>query len=229
MTLVPFPALTIDSRQRVFIDRHAGSLEAVSFTDVFDITNALAGRLKVPAMAIASTAIGSVESYRRFRLLLAKAARDLPRDETWFHPRTSRDVRQALEEARIARHRVRLYYGDAVTGLDAMELADTVGYVGRGGAVLQHPVLLAHPADRLGVRIHDPAVVRVALIEHCVDLWRHPHYHLPHLDFVPLLSGQARVVVDGQRDVDFPNDMLMQKYVRFVRGEAHVPPILTEA
>jgi hypothetical protein len=221
--------LTVDSRQRVFIDRHAGSLEAVSFTDVFDITNALAGRLKVPAMAIASTAIGSVESYRRYRLLLAKAARELPRDETWFHPRTSRDVRQALEEARIARHRVRLYYGDAVTGLDAMELADTVGYVGRGGGVLQHPVLLAHPADRFGVRVHDPAVVRIALLDHCVDVWCHPQYHLPHLDFVPLLSGQARVVVDGRQDVDFDDDSAMKRYARFVRGEVHVSPIYSEA
>ncbi len=225
MKLVPFPGLSVDPRNRLFLERHGSTVESVSFTDVYDITNALAGRLKQPAMALAETDIGSVESYRRYRLMVAKAARELPPTEPWYHPRTTREVRLALENARINRLRVRLFFGDPATGLDRMELADTVGYIGHQGAELQHPVLLAKPGDRHGVRIHDAAVVRITAVDHHCALYQHRHYHLPVLNYVPLLSGQTRVVVDGQMDVDFDDDAAVKQFDRFVRAQSHVSPI----
>lgn len=221
----PFPGLRIDRRERLYIERRGHSVDAISFEDVLDITNALAGRLRLPSLAISSSELGSVDAYRRYRLLLTKAAGKLPTDESWYHPRTPAQARQALETARIARYRVRLYYGDPATGRDAMEIVNTVGYIGRRGHDLPLPVLLAQPGDRHGTRIHSAALVRVAALDHHVDLWQHPRYHLPRLDCAPLLDGQARVVIDGTLDVDFNNDREATKYLRFVRGETNASPL----
>lgn len=220
----PHPTLEVDLRRRVYIERFASSVEAVSFDDVLTVGNALAGMLKRPTLAIGTHCEGDVESYRRYRQLLRLAAQSPLTSETWFHPATPRSVRSALEAARIARRPVRLYYGDVATGRDLMVLTGTVGYIGRRGTVLQFPVLCPSAESTHGSRIHDNALVRIEYVHDHIDLWRHPRYHLPRLDRVHLPDGRVRLVVDGTRDLDFDDEAEVEAFRRYVAGQRHVEP-----
>jgi hypothetical protein len=109
---------------------------------------------------------------------------------------------------------VRIYYGDPVSGLDSC-LPAQVGYVGRRGEQLQWPILSSAAGLSTGTRIHSPSVVRVESLSEYIDLYRHERYHLPLIDFIPLLDGQARLLVDGVAN-DFANDAQAKRWLRSI-------------
>lgn len=219
------PNVEIDHRAKLYLVRFGASVEAISFDDVRDLTNALAGYLGRPAMGTSAACTGSLDDYARYRALMVMAASHSTSHETWFHPRTAPAAKAALECARITKQRVRLYYGNQANGLDSLHTDNASGYVGRRGEVLQFPTLCPSREHSLGLRIHDNAVVRIELLDSFVDLWRHPNYRLPRLDYVPLLDGRARLVIDGKRELDFANDSDMNSFMRLVGGEPFVPSL----
>jgi len=210
--------LTVDYRARLYLVRWIDSVEAISFDDVVQLSNALAGRLGQPSLALGD-ADGSEAQFERFQELLARAAQELPINETFYHPRTRRAVRQALEQARLQRRRVRIYYGDPVSGLDSC-LPPQVGYVGRRGEQLQWPILSSAAGLCTGTRIHSASLVRVESLSEYVDLYRHERYHLPPIDFIPLLDGQARLLVGGVAN-DFADDVQARRWLKSIGACAH--------
>lgn len=199
--------LGIDHRQRVYLARFGQSVEAVSFDDVAVLTDALAGRLGRPALALGRPCAGAPDDYLQYRRVLKLAAERLPTNETWYHPRTPTGARTALESARVTKRKVRLHFGSQETGAECLTGEPAEGYIQRRGDALLHPVLCASPdAGCAGVRIFDQAVIRVAdLHGHC-DLWCHPRFTPPQREVVTLLNGRARVLARSGVIAEFQDE-----------------------
>lgn len=216
-------SLRIDARARVYLLQRGVSVEAVSFDDVVLIANALAGRLGKPSEAIGQTEVGGLGAFVKYRDLLRRAA-PLLAGEIWFHPTTPTKVRFALNQAKACRRRIRIYYGDPVTGRDSLQIGDTIGWVGRSGATLPGPVLLANANDRAGMPIMDNAVVRVQDLQGHYDLYTHPTYSLPEFTVVPMSDASARILIDGNDGIDFANDGQARRWLKYVQGKEHFVP-----
>jgi hypothetical protein len=214
----------IDPRARMYVHRYGPRAHGVSFDDVQMVSNALAGRLNVPTLAVADRELGTLAAYQKYRELCKRAAPVLAGD-TWYHPTTASEARQALESARVCRRRVRLYYGDPSTGRDDLEVADTIGWIGRAGAPFAQPVLLASIEDRCGVPIWDNAVIRIQDLDaQGCTVYQHAGYHLPDLTVVAIMDGTAEVLIDGHTTQAFDNDDHAQRWLKFVRGLSQHPP-----
>lgn len=103
---------------------------------------------------------------------------------TSYHDETSQSVINVLEDARINRKRLRLYLGDAVTGLDWMEECDTTGYIGRSGGTIKVPLLIYNERSYGGGAILDHCIVKIKEAKGNRVLYMAANYHQPKLTIV---------------------------------------------
>lgn len=97
--------------------------------------------------------------------------------ETLYPVGTPSMVFAALEDAAHSQTRVRLSFGDAITGRDWKQEFETTGYVTRTGGA--HVALLVHNARSMGGSpIYSDSIVRVASSRKGGRVfYQHPHYH----------------------------------------------------
>lgn len=217
-------SVQIDAQLRAYLIRTGRSVSAVSFDDVVSYSAAIAARRRQPSLAIAPESVGTLDAYRRYRDLVAEAAAQVDKDRPWFHPDASSMACRALIEARLKGCRVRLFYGDTSTGVDAIEVAHTVGWIGRGGQPFPAPVLLATPQARHGIPLREQCIVRIQAVDDRYDLYRHPHYRLPSFTRVDAVDGSVRVVVEGGAVIEFPDEQSWNRWEQFALGRVFVPP-----
>jgi hypothetical protein len=80
--------------------------------------------------------------------------------------------------------RLRLHYGDRLTGEDWMDTNDVTGYISRSTGDKPIPILCANARSTGGSPILTECIVRIrtAAVEKNLgtplELWRHPSYHL---------------------------------------------------
>lgn len=213
----------IDPRLRFYLRRSGASAECVGFDEVAAIANALAGLINVPTLAIAEREIGTLDAFQKYQELLRRAA-PLCANKTWFHPMTASAVKVALETVRVNRRKVRLYFGDRLSGVDALETQGTIGWIGRGGAPLPRPILLVESDDKSGMPVDDSAIVRIQDVAANFDHYRHPGYRLPELVQVPVDDATVQILVEGRRRVAFDDDEHAARWLKFMRGEHHHRP-----
>lgn len=99
--------------------------------------------------------------------------------ETLYPVGTPSMVFAALEDAAHAQTRVKIAYGDPITGRDWQEEFETMGYVGRTAGA--HVALLVHNARSMGGGpIYSDSIVRIASSRKGGRVfYEHPNYHLP--------------------------------------------------
>ena len=99
--------------------------------------------------------------------------------DTYFHPETPQEIREILETARRKGTRIRVHYGDTVTGRDWEERYDVAGRVGRSMGPCKVPILLHNRRSMGGGAMLDHCIVRIrfANAREGGDLYRHPKYH----------------------------------------------------
>jgi hypothetical protein len=123
--------------------------------------------------------IGTLEQYEQYRVLMSGYTK-LGDEATWFDSRTPRKVQRALESVRKSGDRVRLFYGDAKTGVDRLEQHDTVGKIGRSTGVMKLPLIITD--DCGGPLIYTQNIVRILNLTTGEELYRHKKYRLPRLE-----------------------------------------------
>ena len=133
-----------------------------------------------------------------------------------------------LEKARIARTRIRIFFGDTETGRDWLEEFETAGHIGRSCGEIKVPLLLKTSRSDGGCAISDNCIVKI--MDGREVLYRHSHYHLGSLTIgsCPEVIGgtvmtkagyTAGVYHDGENIANFKTGAKAQKYVAFLRGE----------
>lgn len=111
---------------------------------------------------------------------------------TYYHAETSADVVRVLEHARNSRTRIRIHFGDTVSGRDWLDEWDVTGTIGRSMGPVKIPLMIASRRSTGGPGILDHCIVRIRTKGR--DLYRHPNYHhgelvIRHETFTPPSSS----------------------------------------
>lgn len=126
---------------------------------------------------------------------------------TFYSAETPDEVIRILEEARAKKTRLKIYYGDKVTGKDWLEESDTIGKIGRSTGRVKVPILLKHFNSAGGPEITTSTIVKIVTSPGKTLLWKHPNYHQAQLEIIPLSpvesSGRGShythaVIADGE-------------------------------
>lgn len=96
---------------------------------------------------------------------------------TWYENDTPKDVIRVLEFARIHKFRLRLFFGDSVTGRDWLEEWDVAGYIGRTHGPLKSPILLHNKSSSGGGIVGANSIVKITYSRGGELLYQHPKYH----------------------------------------------------
>jgi len=101
-------------------------------------------------------------------------------DGTSFSEGTPSKVIEILNRFMHKRNaRLRLFYGDRVTGRDWGEVHDVTGYIGRSSGTQKIPLLIAKSGSTGGGGILTNAIVRIEYANKKDGglLYKHPKYH----------------------------------------------------
>ena len=141
---------------------------------------------------------------------------------------TPQAVKDALLNAKSSGQRVRLFYGDRVTGRDWGEENDVTGTVSASTGWFKCLIILANARSHGGPAILTANIVR--MLVNGREVYRHPKYHSPNYRITQPLEGQPAdlpVCVDASKD-DFLRDWenvanfktlaQAQRWIDFMRG-----------
>jgi hypothetical protein len=78
----------------------------------------------------------------------------------YYHADTADAVVEALERARANCSRIRIYYGDLITGRDWLEEHDVEGYLGNSLGPLKVPLLICNRRSLGGAALLDHCIVK---------------------------------------------------------------------
>lgn len=218
--------LILDAVHRVYVFTTASETRLLDFDAVRGDCNALAGKLARSDLTIGSDEVGTrlaFEKYRKCLSLVAKAGWT----DLWFDTRTPVAVRQALQSAKATGRQVRIFYGDAVTGLDCLERVGVVGWLsGTRVDGLPRAALSEKQGAPAGHRVYELDIVRIVDVDACVDAYRHANYHLPNLEVLEALTGPHQLRADGIALFDCDHKATLTKWLRFFMGSTHETPQL---
>ena len=94
---------------------------------------------------------------------------------------TPDEVIKWLETSRERKQRIRIFYGDKVTGKDWCEVSDTIGYVGRLTGKYKIPLLIRNKRSLGGSVIFDHCIVKITTKDSngkIRTVYEHPKYYL---------------------------------------------------
>lgn len=99
---------------------------------------------------------------------------------TAYHINTADSVIRILEYARQNRIRIRLWYGDAKTGRNWMEVYDTIGIIGRSTGTYKIPLLIKNSRSIGGSAILDNCIVKITIDKKTV--YQHPKFYTSQME-----------------------------------------------
>lgn len=102
---------------------------------------------------------------------------------TTYNHSTHAKVIEVLERARMSNLRIRVFYGNALTGEDWMEENDTIGRIGRSTGKYQIPLLIKSASSSGGGALMDSSIVKITIDKRTV--YQHPNYHQKILKVEP--------------------------------------------
>lgn len=196
--------ITLNQEQRLFVLSHGEGYSCLGFDVVFRQCRELEKRIRerglcppgVEIVAAKESEIGTIAQYQHYQNLWTMVGDR--KIGTWFDYETPAKVRRILEQYRKNDGRLRLFYGDRITGRDWMEENDVVGRIGRSCGRQQIPLLIAEGEDG-GRGVLDSCIVRIVDADTREELYRHGKYHLPEMQIRSTESIIASWLVTEQQ------------------------------
>lgn len=138
---------------------------------------------------------------------------------TCYHAETPEAVVRALENARLNDWRIRVFYGDTVTGRSWMDECDTMGTVGRSCGRIKIPLLIKSRRSMGGGALLDHFIIKITA-DHSL-VYEHPKFNMPEMKVVEshVPGYTAGVDFDNSRQANFKTKAQAERYVAFMRGE----------
>lgn len=98
---------------------------------------------------------------------------------TAYHVQTPDSLVTILEKLRETKTRIRIHYGDTVTGRDWEERSGIQGTIGRSTGSIKIPLMIYNCRSMGGGAILDHCIVKVTNSKHkSLVYYKHPTYHL---------------------------------------------------
>lgn len=186
--------IALNNEQKLFVITSGNSVSCLGFQVVYEQGVEFARRIMAVSektrlakgmasllelVSLRKEQIGTLEQYTQYRALMAGYLK-LGDNATWFDGRTPKKVQRALEDARKSGDRMRVFLGDATTGLDWMEEYDTIGRIGRSIGPMKSPLLLPD-GDCGGPALLTDCIVRLINVTTGEEVYRNAKYHIPKM------------------------------------------------
>ncbi len=142
---------------------------------------------------------------------------------TFYDLRTSVEVIEVLEKARLNRTRLHISLGDTATGRDWLDEFQCFGFIGRSMGPTKVPLILPLRRSIGGSSILDHCIVRVRHSAGGCVLYQHPAYHHGKIEVrqkerpIVLADGRALlldVLRDNQVQAAFESVAKAMRYVQ---------------
>ena len=140
---------------------------------------------------------------------------------TWVPPDAPHRVFNILEDARIGRHLLHIFFGENVTGRDWMEENDCVGHIGRSMGP-KKVLLLVEPGEDGGPEISMSSIVKIVRFTRVPTvLYQHPAFNQPTMEIVAseIPGYNATVLCNGSVHANFKTVAQAEKWIKFMKGE----------
>lgn len=133
-----------------------------------------------------------------------------------FDARTPLGVCQVLSSLNQSNRssRVRIFLGDAKTGLSWLDENDVLGYIGRSSGTYKVPLLIPKRNSSGGGAILDHCIIRIVDVESRRVLYTHPKFHLPQM----VVRGN-QLYVNGKLHANCETPDRANKLMEFLQGK----------
>jgi hypothetical protein len=138
---------------------------------------------------------------------------------THYHVKTPKEVVTALEDARVKKTRIRLFYGDTISGKSWNEENDVMGTVGRSMGPIKIPILLYNRKSIGGCAILDHCIVKI--ISRYRTLYQHAGFKTGEWAIEPsdLPDYAENVTCDDVITARFKKTGQAKRYIDFMTGK----------
>lgn len=143
---------------------------------------------------------------------------------TEFHQDTPEKVKRVLSEYCHNDRRLRIFYGDKLTGRDWLEECMVMGYVGNSTGSSKIPILVHNSRSYGGGAILDQCIVKIIDIQNREVLYQHLEYNQPTLTLKSeTLEGHPQykfsVYADNELHARFETQAQAEHYILFLQGK----------
>jgi len=140
---------------------------------------------------------------------------------------TPNEVISILENARDNRIRIRVFYGDKITGRDWMEEHDTIGYIGRSTGKIKIPLLIHNRRSYGGGSLLDNCIVKITQNKNVI--YQHKNYNIGDIKIGQtknddlIIQGYTHSALDDENAGGFfKSEAKAENYKLFMQGLRNV-------
>lgn len=134
-----------------------------------------------------------------------------------FDAGTNDTVKAKLTSLHKTRDRVRIVYGDPITGKDWLEEYDVMGRIGRSTGQKPIALLVNNERSMGGGAILTANILKIVLVDNKKVLYQHEKYEEPVFEIGFLsITGQYSVSVGGKVQANFKTQEAATKYIDFM-------------
>lgn len=215
--------IAINPKQRLYIIATDDGVSCFGFDIARDHAHRIAGDLARPELELTPEEDGTPAGYLKYRSAV-QAWSDSPHaDTTYFGPRCSQALAEALETCRRKDCTVRLVLGDTFTGDSSFDEYGVIGRIGRSCGPLKVPLLLPS-LQPCGEPVNCDRVLAVLEWETGLPVFRHENYRPPELRLAYSEDGTPWHVTHRDKTIARFDDISKAGvYIAFMRG-ASVDP-----
>lgn len=119
---------------------------------------------------------------------------------TAYHAETKQIIIDVLERARQNRIRLKIYYGDTVTGRSWLEEYDIYGTIGRSTGDYKIPLLIHNSRSIGGGALLDHCIVKICTAAGGQTLYKHPTFFTPDFKIIPngTINNSYSLLANGE-------------------------------
>lgn len=137
---------------------------------------------------------------------------------TSYSENTPTRVIEWLERSRRKKWRIRVFYGNRITGKDWKEKNDVMGVIGRSTGTVKIPLLIKNSSSYGGDAVLDDCIVKITVDKKTV--YQHENYHLYKKSIGLIKSGDGyEVCIDDEIEARFKTKEKAENYILFLKGE----------
>jgi len=144
---------------------------------------------------------------------------------TAYHNSTPQEVINILENARLTKKRIRLFYGDSTTGKCWNEEHDIIGYIGRSTGNIKIPLLINNSRSFGGGALLDHCIIKITVDK--VTKYKHNSFNTGNFEIkeatTDLLSKGYNTMVycNSENVANFKTKDKANRYIKFMTGESN--------
>jgi len=145
----------------------------------------------------------------------------------YFNDETSDKVKECLEHCYNSKLRIRVWYGDAKTGVSWMDEYETTGTIGRSTGQQKIPLLIKNSRSSGGGGILCHCIIRIDVISSRRTIYKHPLFNVPLLTVATNKDNGTKnkypfiVLKNNGLQARFKSEKQAKNYIDFMLGNRY--------